>query len=191
MTTAAQIPKSETRSAKEIRNPKVERSTRQCAPNSDLGVRNSFGFRISSFGFVALLLLAFSFQLSAFSQSFSVDWSTIDGGGGASTNGQFALTGTMGQPDAGLIMTNGQFSIIGGFWVLPQAIQVEGAPTLAITRAAPGFATISWAPKTSGFVLQETPNLSPVNWTNSPSGSTNPITLSIGGGARFFRLHKP
>jgi len=137
------------------------------------------------------LLIFGAVVCSGKAQSYSIAWSTIDGGGGASTNGQFSLTGTVGQPDSGPIMTNGQFSIAGGFWVLPQAIQVEGAPTLAITRAGPGFATISWTPNTSSFVLQEVRNLSAANWTNSPSGSTNPITLPTDGAARFFRLHKP
>jgi len=137
------------------------------------------------------LLIFVAVACSGNAQSYSIAWSTIDGGGGTSTNGQFSLAGTVGQPDCGLIMTNGQFSIAGGFWVLPQAIQVEGAPTLVITRAGPGLATISCTPNTSSFMLQETRNLSAANWTNSPSGSTNPITLPTDGAARFFRLHKP
>ena len=62
------------------------------------------------------LLSAFCFQLSAFSQSYSIDWSTLDGGGGTSTGGVYSVTGTIGQPDAGGPMTNGQYSVIGGFW---------------------------------------------------------------------------
>ncbi len=31
----------------------------------------------------------------------SLTWKTVDSGGGASTGGAYALTGTMGQPDAG------------------------------------------------------------------------------------------
>jgi len=128
---------------------------------------------------------------SARAQSYSIDWSAIAGGGGTSTGGVYSVSGTIGQPDAGPAMTNGQFSIVGGFWVLPQAVQVHGAPTLTIIRAAPGFAAISWTPATQGFVLQETWSLSTANWTNSPSGSTNPVTLPAIGGARFFRLRKP
>lgn len=65
-------------------------------------------------------------------------------------------------------MTNGPFSITGGFWELPQAVQLLGAPTLKIVPAAgPGNASISWTPNTPGFVLQETLSLSPTNWFDS------------------------
>ena len=41
-------------------------------------------------------------------QSYSIDWFTIDGGGGTSTGGVYSLSGTIGQPDAGGPLTNGQ-----------------------------------------------------------------------------------
>ena len=136
------------------------------------------------------LLLGLLLPVAGFAQ-FSIDWFTIDGGGGSSTNGNFFLSGTMGQPDAGPVMTNGQFSVTGGFWALPTVIQTLGSPTLTIIPAAPGFANISWTPSTPGFVLQETLSLSPVNWTNSPSGSTNPIIVSATLPSKFYRLTKP
>ncbi len=49
--------------------------------------------------------------------SFSIPWSTIDGGGVIdSTGGSFRLSGTIGQPDASGEMTGGAFSLTGGFW---------------------------------------------------------------------------
>ena len=39
-------------------------------------------------------------------------------------------------------MTNGQYSVTGGFWVLPVAVQSVGAPLLTIVPAAPGQAAI-------------------------------------------------
>ena len=54
---------------------------------------------------------------SAHAQSYSIDWFTIDGGGGTSTGGVYSVSGTIGQPDASLQpMTNGNFSLTGGFW---------------------------------------------------------------------------
>jgi hypothetical protein len=57
------------------------------------------------------LFLAFSalvvFSVSTARAQFSIDWFTIDGGGGTSTGGVFSVTGTIGQPDAGTL-TNGQ-----------------------------------------------------------------------------------
>lgn len=124
-------------------------------------------------------------------QSFTVDWHKIAGGGGTSTNEQFSISGTIGQPDAGGAMTNGQYSVTGGFWVLPQAVQTLSAPTLTIVPATPGTATISWVLGATGFVLQETWSLSPAQWTNSPSGATNPITVPITVPTKFYRLFKP
>jgi hypothetical protein len=46
---------------------------------------------------------------------YKIVWSTIDGGGGRSTGGQYVLTGTIGQPDAGS-MSGGQYKLLGGFW---------------------------------------------------------------------------
>ena len=76
---------------------------------------------------------------------YSIDWSTIDGGGGTSTGGVYSVSGTIGQPDAGPVMTGGNYSLQGGFWAL-YAVQVPGAPVLAIVPAATGQATISWEP---------------------------------------------
>src|SRR6185369_14619285 len=46
----------------------------------------------------------------------SMTWTTIDGGGGACAGGPFTLNCTIGQPDAGPVMTGGSFSFTGGFW---------------------------------------------------------------------------
>jgi hypothetical protein len=138
-------------------------------------------------------LLSLLISLSGFAAQaqYSIDWFKVAGGGGASSGGVYTVSGTIGQHDAGGPMTNGQFSVTGGFWALPTAVQVTGAPTLAITPAAPGQAAVSWAPATPGFVLQETLVLSPANWTNSPSGATNPAVVPATVARRFYRLFKP
>ena len=136
---------------------------------------------------IAGLLLALS-PLHA--QTYSIDWSKIAGGGGTSTGGVYSVSGTIGQPEAGGALTNGQYSVTGGFWVLPQAVQVSDAPTLTIARATPGQATVSWTPATAGFVLQENLNLGTPNWTNSPSGNTNPTSVPASGPVKYYRLHK-
>lgn len=61
---------------------------------------------------------------------FSLEWSTVDGGGGfASEGGGFRVDGTVGQPDANPLLSGGSFSIQqGGFW------QPQMAP-LAVTLA--------------------------------------------------------
>jgi hypothetical protein len=138
-----------------------------------------------------LVLLLSMFCFSALAQ-YAIPWHTIDGGGGTSTGGVYRVTGTIGQPDAGGPLTNGQFSLTGGFWALPTAVQTPGAPTLTIIPASPGFATIAWTPATgTNWVLQERLSLSAGTWTNSPSGVTNPIVVPVTPSAKFYRLFKP
>ena len=48
---------------------------------------------------------------------YALDWSTVAGGGAASSDGgSYSLGGTIGQPDAGPSMSGGTYSLIGGFW---------------------------------------------------------------------------
>jgi len=138
-----------------------------------------------------LLLLSLLIPASSIAQSYSIDWHTIDGGGGTSTGGVYSVSGTIGQPDASGLMTGGPYSVVGGFWALLTAVQSSNAPTLLIGPAAPGSATISWTPATPGFVLQVSPTLTPPAWTDAPSGATNPITVPATLPARFYRLSKP
>ena len=140
------------------------------------------------------LLLSALFSLGVISLAraqYAIDWSTIDGGGGTSTGGVYSVSGTIGQPDADAPMAGGQYSVTGGFWVLPTAVQSSDAPTLFIGPGAPGFATVSWTPATPDFVLQVSPTLTPPAWTNAPSGATNPATVPALLPSRFYRLVKP
>jgi hypothetical protein len=58
----------------------------------------------------------------ATAQPFDLSWHTSDGGGAMwTTGGNFELSGTIGQPDAGALMTGGVFELIGGFWPIPAA----------------------------------------------------------------------
>lgn len=71
---------------------------------------------ISSFFLLAVLISAITFaQFSG--GDFEITKSTIDGGGGTSSNGDFSLTGTIGQPEANRqISSGGGFMLAGGFW---------------------------------------------------------------------------
>lgn len=137
--------------------------------------------------FLCLLLAAFGLRVLA---QYAIQWHTIDGGGGTSTGGLYAVTGTIGQPDAGA-MSGGNFTLTGGFWAFAVAVQTPHAPYLTIVASGPGVATISWTPATPGFVLQESPGLAPAGWTNSPSGATNPVVVPAAGPTKFYRLHRP
>src|SRR3954470_4885466 len=91
---------------------------------------------------------------SAAAQNYRIAWYTIDGGGGTSSGGPYTLSGTIGQPDAG-VHTGGPDTLAGGLWGADGVRQV-GAPTLYIRPAGPGQpgqVTVSWDPPTPGFVL--------------------------------------
>ena len=137
--------------------------------------------------FAALILTS---SLGALAQSYSIDWHTIDGGGGTSTGGVYSVSGTISQPDAGSTLSGGNYSVTGGFWSLLSVVQTRGAPTLTLSSATPGNATVSWTPDTPGFVLQESASVA-TGWTNSPSGATNPIVVPAAVPAKFYRLFKP
>jgi hypothetical protein len=63
-----------------------------------------------------LAALVLTVGLTAVAQEYEITRSTIDGGGVMrSAGGEFELSGTIGQPDAGT-MTGGAFELNGGFW---------------------------------------------------------------------------
>lgn len=139
---------------------------------------------------VALLLLA----LSAHAQSYSIDWFKVSGGGGASSNGQYVVNGTIGQQDAGGPMTGGSYSLTGGFWAL-YAVQTPGAPSLRIFLTTTNTAVVAWPYPSTGFTLEVNTNLATTNWsaavgTVNQVGSENQFIVSPPTGRRFYRLEQ-
>jgi len=142
-------------------------------------------------GFFLFLILHSSFCLRALGQSYSINWYKIAGGGGTSTNGQYSLSGTIGQPDASSAMSGGSYSLTGGFWSLVSVVQTSGAPTLYISISA-NTVTVYWQ-NVSGFVLQQTSSIKPpVSWAQNngwtTSNGTNYLTITPPTGNEFFRL---
>jgi len=141
-----------------------------------------------------LLLLSAILYLPAtsFAQSYSIDWYKIAGGGGTSSNGQYAVSGTIGQHDAGGPMTNEEYSVTGGFWSPLSVVQTAGAPTLYISRTG-NTVSIHWQ-AAPGWTLQQNDSLSvPANWaasgyTITTTNGTNSIALTAPQGNLFFRL---
>ena len=73
----------------------------------------------------AFFLLSALCLASSLSAGYAVDWYTVDSGGDMwCTGGEFELSGSIGQPDAGPVMTGGDFTLVGGFW---PAVAVEPA----------------------------------------------------------------
>ena len=65
-----------------------------------------------------LMFCLFTGGVLAQSNSYSLTWSTIDGGGALTRIGDgYTVSSSIGQPDAG-VLANDQYSIVGGFWAL-------------------------------------------------------------------------
>src|SRR3954471_20749330 len=102
-----------------------------------------------------LLLLLLSLAVPGlYAQSYSIDWFTIDGGGGTSTGGLYSVSGTIGQPDAGH-MSGGSYTIDGGFWGIIAAVQTPGAPLLRIFNTPTNTIVVAWPAPSTGFSLQQ------------------------------------
>jgi hypothetical protein len=140
------------------------------------------------------VLLFFLIPGASFAQQYSIDWFTIDSGGGTSTGGVFSVSGTIGQPDAGH-MSGGTFTLDGGFWGIIAAVQMPGAPLLSITRSGASV-IVSWPSPSAGYSLQQNTNLNATNWTSfggtvGDDGMTRRVTNSPAMGNKYFRLMHP
>jgi hypothetical protein len=129
-------------------------------------------------------------------QQYSIDWFTIDGGGGTSTGGVYSVSGTIGQPDAGS-MSGGSFTLVGGYWAVISAVQTPGAPTLTILRTTTNTVAVTWPSPSTGFQLQQNTNgVGTLNWSNvtstiSDDGTTKSLIVNPPAGNRFYRLYHP
>ena len=144
---------------------------------------------------LCFIILQSSFCLRAWGQSYSIDWFKISGGGGTSIGGIYSVSGTIGQPDASGALSGGNYSLTGGFWSLISVVQTLGAPPLTITHSG-NSVTVSWPYPSTGWTLQQNPNLAvPGGWTASGGisndGVNNYITINSPTGNLFFRLSKP
>jgi hypothetical protein len=75
-------------------------------------------------------------------------------------------------------------------WTLASAVSPNPRPTLAIAPNGTNHFTLSWPGTYSGFVLQESTNLTTGGWTASASGSTNPAVVAASGLWKFYRLYE-
>lgn len=145
-----------------------------------------------------LALASFVFYLqaaTASAQSYTIDWYKIAGGGGTSTGGTYAVSGTIGQPDASGVMSGGNYSVTGGFWALIQVVQTPGAPTLYVSHTG-NLVTVYWQ-NVTGWNLRQDGNLvTPIaSWPYSSTPmlntGTNYLNLTNVTGNVFFRLTNP
>ena len=148
---------------------------------------------------LSLLALLAAGVLNAHAQ-YAINWSKIAGGGGLnSTGGVFAVSGTIGQPDASGALT-GVYSVTGGFWPGVTLLQTPEAPLLASELLPGGSVRIYWPLPATGFVLDQTTALaSPpaaISWSQvafpyATNATHISITVPPGVGSKFYRLRHP
>src|ERR1700677_206818 len=96
-----------------------------------------------------ILIFGLLIPTIGFTQSYSINWYKVAGGGGTSSGGNYSISGTIGQPDAGGAMTGGGYSLTGGFWSLIAVVQSAGLPNLTIMHSG-NTVIISW-PDTGSY----------------------------------------
>lgn len=142
-----------------------------------------------------LLALALLLPALGFAQQYSIDWYKIAGGGGTSSNGQYVISGTIGQADAGT-MGGGNYSLTGGFWSLLSVVQSPGAPLLSIHLTATNTVLLSWPVTTPAYNLQKSATVSAPSWGSVTNTATvvngqNQVLIAPPVGNSFFRLTSP
>jgi len=140
-------------------------------------------------------LLVMMAAICASAQNYSIDKSTIAGGGGTSTSGVYSVNGTIGQHDAGGPMTGGNYSLTGGLWSL-YALQTPGTPMLSIKLTSTNTAQVYWPSPSTGVTLQVTTDLATTNWFTPAesvidNGTIKYIIVNPPAGKRFYRLKSP
>lgn len=130
--------------------------------------------------------------LSANAQSYSINWSKIASGGGTRTNGHYSISSTIAQHDASQQTSAGNYTLTGGFWALVSAVPSPGGPALTIKLLNPTTVKVSWPYPSTGWTLQQRPNLTMTTWSASGNvnhdSTNNFLILTPPAGTLFFRL---
>jgi hypothetical protein len=140
---------------------------------------------------LSAVVLSLGAIVAAAAPNYSVNWYAVAGGGGVSTNGSYAVNGTIGQSDAGT-MTGGSYAVDGGYWAV-SVVQTPGAPVLAITKSGAGV-VISWPSSATNYILQQNLTLTNASgWvgysgTVSSNGPVMSTTIAAPSGMLYFRL---
>lgn len=131
------------------------------------------------------VLLALAPTLLAQGGVYGLSWWTVDGGGGGSAGGVYAMNGTIGQPDAGTL-TSGPYALTGGFWAAPPS-SATGTPTPTGTPSPSATLPVATATATPQATFSATPTAT-LQATPTPTGTPTasyrvflPLLESAGG----------
>lgn len=142
----------------------------------------------------ALAALLFA-AATAHAQTYTLDFFSIEGGGGTSTSGAYTVSSTVGQSDAA-VRDGLPFSVSTGFWSVSAAVN---SPFLIVTHAG-GSVTVQWIKPATDFLLEESATLAPTPGTawmqvpveNYQTNATHVfLTIPAAAASRFYHLRKP
>lgn len=127
----------------------------------------------------------------------SLDWFTLDAGGGIQSSASYVINFTAGQNDVGAAAsTSASYRVVTGFWALENMGPDNGLPTLRIARKEENV-VVSWPSPSTGFFLQQADSLDviPANWVNTPgvvsdTGFEKNISIPANAARRFYRLRR-
>jgi hypothetical protein len=124
---------------------------------------------------------------------FELASSHIGSGGDTSIGGPFTVSGTIGQPAAG-VLTGGNFTLESGFWSGVAVVQTPGAPSLKIKLIAGHQAVISWPITVIGWALEETTAIGSGLWSATPQAvvdtAAEHTVMVPAAGTKCYRLKK-
>jgi len=128
----------------------------------------------------------------------SIDWFTLDAGGGAHSSANYVINFTAGQNDVGAMeAASASYRIIPGFWALEDMGPATGLPELSIVLSGANV-ILSWPSPSTGFVLQFKDSFNPFSpaWADSPAlvadnGFIKSVTIPHNLVSRFYRLRRP
>lgn len=130
---------------------------------------------------------------SLVAQNYAINWYTVGSGGGTSSGGIYVLTGTVGQPDAG-VLTGAEFELVGGFWSVLSSVPSTVFPVLTVYVTTNDAIVVAWpSSSSSSIVLQESTDIYAPSWVPSSQpivsdGITKSVTINSPAGRLFFRL---
>jgi hypothetical protein len=166
------------------------------ARNSGLGVRRRGGWLLAALAIAGAVLVVATLMPSVAAQpgGYRVSWWTVDGGGGASGNGEFSLRGTIGQPDAGT-MQGGDYTLHGGFWagaaVATSTPTVTRTPTAISSATGTILATGTGTGTGTGTAMPTTTGTRTSAPTSTTTGTHSPSKTPDGPPPDEFRLYLP
>jgi hypothetical protein len=126
---------------------------------------------------------------------------TVNGGGAFVPGGTVTLHAMANEgyqfthwSEAGIAVSSSQSLVFNA--TSDRTLVANYVPMMNLSQSVPSVLNLAWPDTAAGWVLQESPDLSPTSWVNSTvpittSGSQNQVSIPSPTGSLFFRLVHP